>query len=188
MSGSGTPRLEDLLVTHRVTIERIAGQLGGGLLRYETAEDLAQGVQLHALRAADRFTYEGEAAFLGWARQVVRRHIAKRQAYWSAQKRNAGAMLRISTGGATRSPDAGIDPSGALTGPSTFAERRERLLLAVQALEVLSDRDRTIVQLVREQRSTDEIATALDLTHAAAEKARARAMERFEKTYTLLSR
>lgn len=188
MSGSAAPRLADLLVAHRSAIERLAGQLGGGLLRYETAEDLAQGVHLHALGAEDRFTYEGDAAFLGWVRQVLRRHIAKRQAYWSAQKRNAGAMLRISTGGATQSPGAGIDPSGTLTGPATFADRRERLLLAVQALEILSDRDRAIVQLVREQCSTDEIAAALDLTHVAAEKARARAMERFEKTYTLLAR
>lgn len=180
--------LRELLVKHREAMVRIAGQIGGGLLRYETAEDLVQGVQLHALHVADHFTDQGDAAFIAWIRQLIRQHIARRHQYWSSQKRDAGAMLRISVSGGSSGHSSGIDPSASRTGPATFADRREQFRLAMQALEVLSARDRAIVRLVREGRSTAEIAEALALGLAAAEKARSRAMERFRKTYALLNR
>jgi len=181
-------QLKRLLVEHREAMLRMAGKVGGGLLRHETAEDLVQGAQLHALGVADRFEYVGESAFLGWIRQLIQQHVARRHEYWSAQKRDAGVLLRISAGGDEESEPGGIDISASLTGPATFADRREQILIAMQVLEALSDRDRSIVRCVREGCSTVEIAEELGLGPAAAEKARTRAMNRFKKAFLLLQK
>lgn len=179
--------LDALLVTHREEIVRMARHHGGGLLRYESAEDLAQGVQMNALKAAEHFEYQGTNPFLGWIRQLVRQHVARRHEYWSAQKRDAGAMLRVSSGDHSETGASGYHPPADLTGPATFADRREQLLLAMKALEILSEKDQQIVRWVRENRPTAEIAEDLGVSLQAAEKARTRAMERFRKTYALVS-
>ena len=95
------PSLEELLVRHREVLVRYLGRKGSGLLKFEGAEDLAQAVHMKAIHAKERFDYRGEEAFIGWICTLGRQHIADRNAYWKAQKRNAGPMLRITYGNPT---------------------------------------------------------------------------------------
>ena len=96
------PPLAELLARHRGQLVRFLSREAGGLMRFEDAEDLAQGVQMHALRVEDRFTYQGEPQFIGWIHAVARRYIADRNAYWKALKRNAGTMLRLTFGASSQ--------------------------------------------------------------------------------------
>ena len=122
------PSLESLLIAHRDTLGRIVRRRGSGLLRYESVEDLVQGVHLQAFKAAHWFDYRGEKAFLGWLTRVAQQHIAKRNEYWRAGKRDAGHMLRI-TASDRKSQAAGtrgVSPAAPATGPFTLASRREQ--------------------------------------------------------------
>ena len=180
-----TPALSDLLVAHRAQLVRFLEREAGGLRRFEDADDLAQGVHMHALKVEDHFTYQGEPQFIGWLYAVARRYIADRNAYWKALKRNAGTMLRLTFGASSEPGGALYAPPAQLTGPQTFAQRREQVDVAAQAVAALPARDRQIVELVHQGQEIDEIAAALDISHAAAQRARLRAIERFEKLFRL---
>ncbi len=189
MAEASKPSLAELLERHHAELVRHLRREGSGLLRYESAEDLAQGAALHALRVADRFEYLGDAAFMGWIRAIGRQHIANRTAYWRALKRNAGPMLRVTFGDTTDpGSGSGVNPEARLTGPATFADRRARLEIATSALALLPARDRELVEAICRGLSIDETAERLDITAAAAQRARLRAQERFKKTYELALR
>ncbi|MAG56195.1 MAG: hypothetical protein CMJ83_07895 [Planctomycetes bacterium] len=185
---SGPPTLSDLLERHRQALVRFLEKEARGLFRWENADDLAQGIHLQALQVEDRFDYQGEEAFIGWIFQVARQHIARRNAHWKAIKRDAGMMLRISTSDSSVAdgPRSGIDPAISMTGPVTFADRRDRLRLAVQAIAVLPERDREIVQWMAEDVDIKEMAERLAITYDAAQRARHRSLERFRQAYAVL--
>ncbi len=88
--------LDHLLINHqealRLYVERHASSR---LLRYETPEDLVQGIFYTALRAASQFVYRSEKEFFGWIYLIARRHIYDRSTHWYALKRNAGKVLRV---------------------------------------------------------------------------------------------
>jgi DNA-directed RNA polymerase specialized sigma24 family protein len=122
-----TPALPERLIEHRDTLAQFLRREGAGLLRYESVADLVQGVHLHAIEAAARFEYRGEAELVAWLKQVARQHIADRHRYWQAQKRSAGKLLRItssdlSSGGAAH----GVDPAALLGLSLDSAERARR--------------------------------------------------------------
>jgi RNA polymerase sigma factor (sigma-70 family) len=183
------PSLADLLDRHRAALVLWIEGAAGGLVKHESAEDLAQGVHLRALNAAGHFQYQGEAAFVRWLRSVARQHISDRHAYWSATKCDAAGMLRISTGGggSTASAKSGVDPRASATGPLTFAARREIVTVAMKAVDLLPERDRKIVRWVTEGKDIAEIAEALGVSYDAAERARLRAIERFRGAFRALS-
>ena len=79
-----------------------------------------------------------------------------------------------------------IDPAASVTGPVTFAQRREMMQIAIKAIQTLQQRDRQIVRLGPEA-DIVEIADQLGLSHEAAQKARHRALLRFEKSFRVLS-
>lgn len=78
MTRSSHPSLAELLVQHHEDLLRRLRSRGGGLFRFESEEDLAQGVHLRALNSAQRFEYQGEQAFRGYLSQLVRAHVADR--------------------------------------------------------------------------------------------------------------
>lgn len=177
-------QLSDLLVKHREALVRFLQKEASGLKRYEDAEDIAQGVHMHALKVADRFEYQGEKPFFGWLFAVARRYIADRNAYWKALKRDAGPMIRVTFGGA--GSEAGmLAPPARLTGPQTFAQRREHLSVAAKAIAALPERDRSIAGMITRELSIDDIAKELGISYEAAQRARLRTIERFGKLYTL---
>jgi RNA polymerase sigma factor (sigma-70 family) len=184
----GDPSLESLLISQREALARIVRRQGGGLLRYESVEDLVQGVHMHALRVEERFEYRGEKEFLGWLARIAKQHIADRHDYWSARKRNAGKLLRITaSGGGSSTRTRGVQPAASGPGPATFALRREMFVVATKAISLLLPRDQQIIQWIAEDVSIDETAQRLGVSYDAAERARLRAIERFRKTFRLLS-
>lgn len=178
-----------LLADHRGVIEAVVRKEAGiVLLRFETIDDLVQGVSQEAVRAAGAFRYEGAEAFVGWIRVVARRYLSGRKDYWLAHKRNPGQVLRLTfTGGEGRRLER-PELADTGTGPATFAFRREQLVQATRALAMLLPRDRDIVTWVAEGASTPEIAQRLEVSEDAAEKARTRALERLRKAFAILSR
>jgi RNA polymerase sigma factor (sigma-70 family) len=177
--------LPELLVKHRADLLRYVERHAGSLLRFETANDLTQSIHLRALEHGDKFEYRGREPFFGWLHEVARRYMAGRKAHWFALKRHPKGLFRL-TEAATTDPGAVVGPAGSATSPSSFAVRRERLTLAVKALDVLMERDRKLVQWSSEGLSTAEQAERLGISESAAERARQRAVERYRKAYRLL--
>jgi len=171
-------RLAELLVQHRTHLLRYVERRAGPVLRHETPEDLVQAIHLHALENEAAFEYRGLEAFLAWLNEVARRFLKDRRDHWSALKRHPARLFRLT--------QAGAEPAGQRTGPGTFADRREQLGLAVQALDMLPRRDREIVQWATEGRDDASIAGRLGLEPRTAARARQRALERFRKAYRLL--
>ncbi len=186
---NNTPDLATLIDLHRGEFVGFLRRIGGHLRRYESAEDLAQGAALHALQVSDRFAYQGDAAFVGWFREVARRYVARRTAYWRALKRDAGPLLRITLSDATEPGSGrGVNPEALATGPTTFADRRAQVEVAIRALNLLPARDRQLVEAVARGHSIDETAQQMGLSRAAAQRARLRAQERFRQTFALAMR
>lgn len=179
-----------LLVDHRPRLVRYFERRGGALLRKESPDDLAQGVHLYALTRRDGFTYQGDRAFVAWLLRLARQHLARRIEYWTALKRDGGRMVRITFGAATPAAGAthGVQPAAGGPGPITAAERAEQLDVAARALDGLPERDRRLVRLMARDLTVKEIAGELDISEAAAQRARLRAVERFRKIYTILER
>jgi len=183
------PTLARLLDRHRGALVRFVERQGSGLLRFETAEDLVQGVHLRAVEIADRFEYRSDKEFFAWIAKIARHHIASRHEYWSALRRNAGKVLRITLDRSrTRAGTRGVEPAGSGKGPSTVAARREEVALAMKALAVLFPRDRELLEGFGAGLSVEETAERLGLSYEAAKRARQRAIERFRKTFELLAR
>lgn len=181
--------LESALVRQRPRLLAFVRKHAGPVLRFEGTDDVVQGVLARALARRHTYVHADEERFLGWLFTVARSYIADRRVHWSALKRQSGQLLRI-----TANPDATSDalavatPVLDATGPATFAERREQLLLAVQALSTLLPRDRRLVSWFADGLSIQEQADRLEISYAAAQRAHVRALERFRKAFELLRR
>lgn len=172
--------LASLLETHRPRLVAFFAQSAGPLLlRFESAEDLAQGTQAEAVRSEDGFEYRDEERFLGWLFTIARRHLHARRDHWFALKRNCADVLRLTRSG---------DVAGTATGPGTFAERREQLVLITRAMDLLPERDRQLIRWTTDDVPLAEQAQRLDIGHDAAERARARALERLRKAFKVVGR
>ena len=180
--------IQELVETHRDVVRSLMRKEGGRLLRHESLEDLVQGALVRALERSAGFTYQGEGQFVSWLRTVAHSYLVDRVAYWTALRRRPAALLRLTGADVTAQPGAAREPAIDVTGPTTFAGRREMLETAIRALALLLPRDREIVQRASRGESSHEIAEALGLSHAAADKARTRAVERFRKAFALTSR
>ena len=184
--------LSALLERHRSSLGRFFEREAQGLLKHESVDDLVQGAHLRALKQAEQFTYRSEREFLAWLQIVARQHIGDRRDYWVALRRDAGSVLRITTsptgsqsGG---SAPSGVNPTANLIGPATFAMRRELVGVATKAIACLLPRDQEIVRAVCQGASNAELAQMIGVAYDAAEKAKNRALERFRKTFELMTR
>lgn len=181
-------RLDELLVAKRPALRALVAREAGGLLRYQTADDLVQTIHVRALEKRAQFTDQGDDAFVGWLFTVARRVLADRRAHWSALKRRSGRLLRY-TASVTRTADprAVAEPQADQSGPSTFAARREQIVLATKALDLLLERDQKLVRWSAEGVDLDEQARLLGLTYTAVSQAKKRALDRFRKAFTLVT-
>jgi RNA polymerase sigma factor (sigma-70 family) len=158
-----------------------------GLLRFETEEDLVQGIVLRALEKSDRFEWRDEPSFFAWIRQLGESFLSDRRAHWGALKRRTGRLLRLATAGDSQAGGDAAEPVADATGPSTFAARRELIALSARALDILLPRDRDLVRWSAEGVPLEEQAARLGIAYEAVGKARQRATERFRKTFALVS-
>lgn len=184
------PALTELLVEHRAELAAFVARSAGRILRYESADDLVQGVHLRAIERASSFRYRGPGEFIGWLETVARSHLADRHQYWHALRRRPARLVRLGTAqGASHGAAGGRDePQATSTGPSTFTSRREQVAIALRALALLLPRDRDFVRWTCEDVPTVEQATRLGISLDAAARARQRAIERFRKAFELASR
>jgi RNA polymerase sigma factor (sigma-70 family) len=185
---SAPTELERRIAEQRAEVLRfIERRAGGALIRMESPEDLTQDVLARALRNTASFEWRDEASFRAWLFEVARNHIEDRRDYWSALKRAGTQVLRL--GGVGEGAGERIEVSdlaGSVTGPSTFAARREQLAVAAKALSLLPPRDRELIEGLTQGLSASEHARLLETTVPAVEGARKRALERLRKTFKLV--
>src|SRR5687768_4823928 len=180
--------LAEMLQGHRPQLLAWAQREAGvALLRFESADDLVQGVHQEALRSAERLEWRGEEAFMAWLYQIARRHLNNRRDHWFAIKRNGANILRLTWTGPQGEAQR-IPLADTATGPATFANRREQMTLATKALSLLLPRDREIVQWTAAGLSIEDQAARLGMSVEAAQRAKNRAIERLQKAFTIVSR
>ncbi len=75
------------LQTHEDDRVLFLARHAGWILRYETVEDLMQGLHVRVLERGKEFEYRGRDEFLKWIYTVARTLLADRNEYWSALKR-----------------------------------------------------------------------------------------------------
>jgi RNA polymerase sigma factor (sigma-70 family) len=180
--------VELLLAKYRNELRSfIRGHASPSLLTCETVDDLLQGVATRALEAADGFEARGEAQGRAWIYRVTRALLVDRVRYWTALKRRSTQVLRFeySRAGAEQS-GMFFDPAASQTSPSQFAIRREQLILAAKALDLLMERDRDLITWAAQEMPLKDQALKLDISYEAAAQASLRAQERFRKVLTLV--
>jgi len=159
---------------------------GRTTLRMETAEDLVQGVTAHVLERAERAAGLDESARRAWLFRVADNFLKDRRDHWSSLKRLGSRVLRMSfADGDTRDLEPVRELASSVTGPSTFAVRREQLELAAVAMDMLLPRDRDLMGGLCNGLSVREEAERFGLTLNAAERARERAVQRFRSSFKI---
>jgi RNA polymerase sigma factor (sigma-70 family) len=182
------PTLGELLVEFRGELLSYVQGHAGRLLRHESADDLVQAIHVRVLDQRASFDYRGRDSFLAWVRTVARSQLADRHAYWSALRRRPARLVRlVQSGDGTADPMSAAEPPSTVTGPSTFASRREQIDVAVRALSLLPERDRNLIRWGLDGIPVDEQARLLDVTVVAADRARRRAVERLRKMHAVIS-
>lgn len=177
-------KLERLAPLLRSLIRQNAGP---ALLRFESEEDLVQGTMAEVLRCANQMDWRGEEAFIAWVATITKRFVMGRRDYWFALKRNPGALLRLTLTGFAGQRVERPELAASQLGPSTFAFRREQLVMITKAIELLLPRDREIVTWASHGLTVTEMAARIGTSVEAAEKARTRALERLRKSFQLVS-
>lgn len=176
--------IEELLQREHSRLRALVEHEAGRSLRYESVDDLVQGIAMRALRSD--FEYVDDARAIAWLKLVARRFLKDRHAYWSAMRRASGQALRLTMSDV---PASGVGISAvSAAGPATFAERRELVELAMRALGTLPDRDRELVQWASQGVELDEQAERLGVSYAACQRAGVRARERFRLAFDVLVR
>lgn len=177
-----------LLARHTRPLSELVRVEARGLLRFESQDDLLQGIRQRVLEKAAVFEQRSDAEALGWLRTVARNWLLGRRAHWSALKRDGGALLRLTAADGSLVSDGVLIPAASVTGPSTLADRMEQLTLATRALALLPERDRLLVRWTCQDLELAEMAARLDVSVDSTGRARSRALERLRKTYRLVSR
>jgi RNA polymerase sigma factor (sigma-70 family) len=181
-------RFAELLERNRLDVQRfVERRAGGALIRMESSEDLAQDICARALRHSESFELRDEPSFRAWLFEIARNHLEDRRDYWSALKRAGSDVLRLGAADVSGGWPAEVrDVAASVTGPSTFASRREQLAIAARALSLLLPRDRELVEAIAGGQTAAEQARQMGLSASAVESARKRALERLRKTFKLV--
>ena len=167
-------------------LDFVRRRAGSSLLRVETADDLVQGVCAHVLERGLDASLLDHRQQRAWLLRVADNFVKDRRDYWAALKRSGSLVLRSSLNESV-SPDMRLvgDLAASVTGPSTFAMRREQVAVAAVALDMLLPRDRELIHGLCNGLELAEQARSLGLTYDAAQRARTRAVDRFQRTFRL---
>jgi DNA-directed RNA polymerase specialized sigma24 family protein len=187
----GTTPLSSWLVANHDEIGSIVRRRAGKLLlRLETVDDLVQGICAHVLSSATSDAVpSSQPQRRAWLLTVSERWLSDRRSHWSTLKRRGGEVLRLALGeSASADFHAVRDLAASVTGPSTFASRREQLTVAALALDLLLPRDRELVEGMCSGLDLDEQARRLGVSYAAAQRGRLRALERFRSCFEIALR
>ncbi|MCC7012309.1 MAG: sigma-70 family RNA polymerase sigma factor [Planctomycetes bacterium] len=149
MDGSERPRdeLEGLLERHIGEIESyVRRNMGAELARRESCEDLVQSVCREALQSRAQFRYGGEEAFRRWLLQIALHKLIDRRRFYTAQRRAGG--VRAADLASEWDIEALAKLAKTLGSPSGEAMLREELARLAEALEQLSEADRSIIRMI----------------------------------------
>lgn len=166
-------------------IEFVRKNASRELISFETPEDLAQEICVHVLDQPDKFVEDEKATFRTWLQRVATNLLIDRLRRMRALKRDGAKVLRFA-GDASSGLNQIRDLAASVTGPSTFAVRREQVHLAARALDTLLDRDRWLVERQCTGFSVEEDAAELDLSADSTRAARSRAIERFRRAFRIV--
>ena len=181
-------QLEQLLLARRSELLGfLRRHASPAVLRYESPEDLTQAVLARALESAHNFEARDADATRAWLLRIARNYLTDRTRYWMALKRRSGKVLRFEMSRSGSSDEAvAWDPRASQTSPSQFAIRREQLITAAKAMNLLMERDRNLVTWTSHQIPISEQAQKLNLSYEATAKASRRAQQRFRDVYRLI--
>ena len=177
--------LEAALVDHSADVQVYIERHAAGLLRFESSQDLYSGLVLELLTRLPRFERRSTIENRAWLFEAARMHMGNRRRHWSALKRDSGRLMRT---GMESAPGLLDEFAASQTGPSTFALRREQLVLLTQAMAVLPERDRRLVEFASRDLTNEAIAGELKIEVNAAAKAKSRALDRLRKAHELARR
>ncbi len=181
---SSSKSLEKLLVEHDENLHAFVRNNASLLaLRYESVEDIVQGVHLQALKAGEKFEYRSDKEFFGWIYQIARHYMYNRTAYWKALRRNSGGLIRI-----YETETDGFDPVDTGTSPSSIAARREQIVTLTRALARIRTSDRDLLKKAAEGASIEALAEERGVSYDAVKQARLRALGRLRKMHKLIER
>ncbi|MBI5850245.1 MAG: hypothetical protein HZB39_04290 [Planctomycetes bacterium] len=183
--------LPALLVVHAEWLRAFLENHARGLFAFETLDDLVQGTHARALAERERFAYRGEPEFRAWLATLARRHVADRADHYKAGKRCAARVLRLTLSDRDHSAAGATSarlPASSKPGPSTLAERKELVVLAIKAMAALPPRDRDLVRWTSEGVPLQEQAERLGIAHDAAQRAAHRAFDRLRRLFELARR
>jgi RNA polymerase sigma factor (sigma-70 family) len=174
---------------HRSVLMGFVRRHAGLCLRHESADDLVQGIHLQAISRAEKFEYRSRPEFEAWVLRIARGHLSDRRDYWTAAKRRPERLLRLTRPDSdSPAPGSAREPALRTPGPVTRADRADRLRLAEEALTMLLPRDAELVRGQADGLTIEDEAERLEISYAAAQRARLRALERYRKAFLLLAR
>lgn len=108
----------------------------------ESQSDLVQSVCREVLQGAERFEYQGEAAFRSWLYTTALRKLIERDRYWRSQKRDIDRELRA------EEPSL-LDCYATFATPSQDVAVREQMERIEAAFDALPDDYREVITLSR---------------------------------------
>ncbi len=165
------------------TLRRFAEQrLPQGLRRRLSVADVLQEAHLAAYESRQRFEDQGPQSFRNWLLKIVELEVR------DAIRHHAGTQRRAKGREVTRTsrPDTHAF-AGDQASPSQVAVGHEMSDLARRALGTLSEPDREVLRLVREEHLTlAEVGRRTGRSREAAKKTYGRAMARFTKEFERL--
>ncbi len=149
---------------------RIHGRMSALLRRRMTADDIWQETLLQAWRSRERHQWSGTRAFRHWLLEIAENRMRDSVDRERTQKRGGGdgvaSLPRIAHPSGPAASTSGL-PAGSST-PSRAILHRERAELMRSALESVPDALREVVRRrLFEEQGLDQIAAALELSHAA---------------------
>ena len=147
---TGSP-FEDLLGENLPALRAFARlRTGQRVQQREELEDIVQTVCREALGQAEGFEYSGEHQFRNWLFTLVKRKLAERDRFMSADKRDVGREQAVRD-----TPESGpvatqlLDAYATFTTPSRHAAANEELRRIEGAFAELPEDQQEIISLVR---------------------------------------
>jgi RNA polymerase sigma-70 factor, ECF subfamily len=176
----------ELLERYRPRLRRmVALRLDPRLRGRVDASDVIQEGYLNAMRRLDEYIRDPSLPFYIWLRLLVGQQVYDHyRRHLGTHGRDAGREVSIDRGVLPGASTANLAARllGKLTSPSQAAVRAERKLRLQEALNRMDPLDREILVLRHyEQMSNGDAAAALGLSHSAASKRYARAVERLRE-------
>lgn len=183
---SDSPRAWDELIESigpASIIVVIESRMSRPLLRRMTPEDIWQESLMHAWRDRAQFVWNGPKSFRSWLLTIVDHRIHEAIVRERAQKRGGpGSPGEIPISNLATSQDSQPPCPLSSTTPSRVAIYKEQAEAMRAALDRLAAELRHVVQLrLFEQRTLEEIASALDITLAAVRYRFARGVEAYRE-------